>query len=126
LKRLPAEGQTYLCPRLAGTATSGKRGLSAQFNRIIIKARIDPQIVDASTIRQFARLSFHSLRHSFNSVLANAGVNQEMRMRLTGHSNAAVNDDYTRLEMSTLKTAIDQLLPVLTERVDDRPGALSK
>jgi hypothetical protein len=39
-------------------------------------------------------LSFHSLRHSFDSVLANAGVPQELRMKLTGHSSADMNAIY--------------------------------
>ena len=36
-------------------------------------------------------LLFHSLRHSFNSAMANAGVSQEVRQGLTGHASKAVN-----------------------------------
>ena len=34
--------------------------------------------------RKRSSLSFHSLRHSFNSAMANTGVTQEIRQRLTG------------------------------------------
>ena len=50
--------------------------------------------------------SFHSLRHSFNSAMANAGVSQELRQRLTGHASKAVNDRYTHTELETLRKAV--------------------
>jgi site-specific recombinase XerD len=51
-------------------------------------------------------LSFHSLRHSFNSAMANAGVSQELRQRLTGHASKAINDRYTHTELETLRKAV--------------------
>ena len=39
---------------------------------------------------QFSRRTFHSLRHSFNSALANAGVSQKIRVKFTGHSSNAI------------------------------------
>ena len=48
-------------------------------------------------------LSFHSLSHSFNSALANAGVAQEVRQKLTGHASAAMNARYTHHEIETLR-----------------------
>lgn len=98
-----------LCPTLAGRPTGGKNGLSAQFNRIMATAGIDPQSECGKGKRQFARLSFHSLRHSFNSELANGGVDQEIRMKLTGHSSVAVNGGYTHLELPRLKLAVERI-----------------
>jgi integrase len=57
-------------------------------------------------------LSFHSLRHSFNSALANYGVSQELRMKLTGHSSAEMNTLYSHHELQTIRTAV-QTLPRL-------------
>ena len=48
-------------------------------------------------------------RHSFNSALANAGVSEEIRMKLTGHSSKGMNARYTHLEVGTLKTAMTSL-----------------
>ncbi len=78
------------------------------------KAGIDSQTVQGQGNRQFSKVSFHSLRHSFNSILANAGITQETRMALTGHSSAAINSDYTHLDISKLKGAVDKLPSVLT------------
>jgi integrase len=101
--------ETFLCPLLAGKPTCGNNGLSAQFRQVMARAGIDAQTGPGMGIRRFAKLSFHSLRHSFNSALANAGVDQETRMRLTGHSSIAVNGDYTHLELPKLKAAVEKL-----------------
>jgi integrase len=54
-------------------------------------------------------LSFHSLRHSFNSAMANAGVSQEIRQKLTGHASAEINKLYTHHELEPLRAAIATL-----------------
>ena len=63
---------------------------------------------------QFSRRTFHSLRSSFNSALANAGVSQEIRVKFTGHSSNAMNDRYTKLDRKPLGDAIGKL-PKLDE-----------
>jgi integrase len=55
---------------------------------------------------------FHSLRHSFVSILANANVPEEMRMELTGHVTRDIHKRYTKHELSKLQKAI-ALLPSL-------------
>jgi integrase len=101
--------EIYLCPALTNKPTCGKNGLSTQFSRIMAKTGIDPQTGPGFGVRRFSRLSFHSLRHSFNSGLANAGVSQEIRRKLTGHSSDAVNTGYTHLDLENLKAAVDAL-----------------
>ena len=101
----------YLCPKLALKGPGGKHGLSEGFKRIVRKAGIDPMTVPGKGTRQFTKRTFHSLRHSFNSALANAGVAEEVRMKLTGHSSKAMNTKYTHLEVDTLKNAIAALNP---------------
>jgi integrase len=99
----------FLCPNLAGKGSGGKHGLSEGFKRIVEKAGIDPMIVQGKGTRKFTKRTFHSLRHSFNSALANAGVAEEIRMKLTGHSSKAMNDRYTHLQVAALKTAVTSL-----------------
>jgi hypothetical protein len=41
--------------------------------------------------RAFSALTFHRL-HSFVTHLANSGVDDEMRMKLTGHTNSKVHE----------------------------------
>lgn len=39
--------------------------------------------------------AFHSLRHSFNSAMANAGVSEELRTKLTGRATQAAQEVYS-------------------------------
>ena len=54
-------------------------------------------------------LCFHSLRHGFASALANAGVSEEIRMKLTGHRSSDVHQKYTHMNTAPFKEAIDSL-----------------
>lgn len=95
-----------LCNELSNKGPGGKHGLSESFKRIVKKAGIDQGIVQGKGTRKFTQRTFHSLRHSFNSILANAGVSEELRMKLTGHSSKAMNTRYTHLDVATLKNAV--------------------
>ena len=95
-----------LCPKLSQLGPAGKTGLSQLFINVVRKAGLDPMTVPGKGIRHFNRRSFHSLRHSFVSALANAGVTEEVRMKLTGHSSKAMSTHYTHLEVATLKNAV--------------------
>jgi len=100
--------EEFLCPTLAGRESGGAHGLSYRFKAIMGRAGIDPGTVVGGK-KPFSKLSFHSLRHSFNSALANADVSQELRMRLTGHKSTDVNRTYTHHEKATLKIAVEKL-----------------
>ena len=54
------------------------------------------------------KVSFHSLRHTFVTRLADAGVAEDVRMRLAGHTNAITHGVYTH-EDSQSKAAIEAL-----------------
>jgi len=55
-------------------------------------------------------LRFHDLRHTFNTRLMEAGVMQEIRMALMGHSTgSSVHAIYTHIELPTKRKAIAQL-----------------
>jgi integrase len=109
LKR-PVIGKGFLFPSLAGKGTGGKHGLSGQFAAIMKKAGVEGKITQhAKGGRALSNLSFHSLRHSFNSALANAGVSQEIRQKLTGHASAEMNKLYTHHELEPLRAAIAAL-----------------
>ena len=95
-----------------GKAGGGKSGLSETFKRIMIKAGIElKKRTEAAGVagRGRNKLSFHSLRHSFNSAMANAGVAQEVRQKLTGHRDADSNKIYTHLDLPALKTAVESV-----------------
>jgi integrase len=75
-----------LFPSLYGKSSAGKSGLSMAFGRLMERAGIAQGAIrdrGEGVSRKVSGLSFHSMRHSFNSTLANAGVPQELRMKLT-------------------------------------------
>jgi integrase len=97
-----------LCPTLAVTPIAGRDGLSKQFLGLMRAAGIDPQEVKTSK-HALPLKSFHSLRHSFSSALANCGVPADLRMKLTGHRSAQIHQTYTHVELQTLRNAIEVL-----------------
>lgn len=106
-------GKAAMFPSLAGKGTGGRFGLSGRFAAIMKKAKIEGKQTQASGGRTLSSLSFHSLRHSFNSAMANAGVSQEIRQKLTGHASAEMNTRYTHHELEPLRAAVS-LLPTIT------------
>jgi integrase len=99
----------FLCPKLGQVKISGRRGLSKQFGDLMAKAGLDQRQIQLSKSRKFSQLSFHSLRHSFSSALANAGVSADVRMKLMGHKSIDVHQRYTHVEMAPLRQAISTL-----------------
>jgi integrase len=112
LSRAGDDANASLFPTLAS-----KRGpaLSKLFTRLMETARIDSPVVrerSGARGRTTRELSCHSMRHFFNNQLANGDVSQELRQKLTGHATRAMNDVYTSLELSTLRRAVDSVLPI--------------
>ena len=67
-------------------------------------------VVKGKGNRNFARRTFHSLRHSHASTLASYGVMEEKRMRMSGHSSRDIHSKYTHFNIDDLQEAID-LIP---------------
>jgi len=103
----PGIGKAFVFPSLAERSTGGKNGLSGQFTRVMAAAGIEGKITRHTPRgRANSSLSFHSLRHSFNSAMANAGVAEEVRMKLAGHSTREVHAKYMHRELEPLRAAI--------------------
>lgn len=99
-------------PELAKRKVGGRLGLSRSFVDLLEKAGIQRELVrkgNAQGGRKVYDLGFHSLRHYFNSVMANYGVSQEIRQQFTGHSSTDMNDLYTHLDPETLRRSIEAL-----------------
>jgi len=62
-------------------------------------------------------IRFHDLRHTFNTRLMEAGVLQEVRKALMGHSSGGeINSIYTHIELPTKRRAIEMLEAWCNER----------
>jgi integrase len=106
-----ADKAAPLFPSLATDRVGGSQGLSAQFTAIMDAGKIDRrQVRDADGGRraQNAR-SFHSLRHSLTSTLANLDVSEEIRRRIVGHESPEVHAGYTHTERETLARAVGKM-----------------
>ena len=102
--------ERYVMPGMASKGPGGRHGLSEGFRAIMRKAGVDSQQVKRDVgVRTLSRRTFHALRHSFTSALANAGVAPELRMKLVGHTTEAVHRGYTHHELETLRAAIAKL-----------------
>lgn len=101
--------ETFVLPDMADKGSGGRHGLSESFKRIVRKAGLDLQTVQGKGSRKISKRTFHALRHSFTSALANAGVASELRMKLTGHTSAAIHRGYTHHEMEPLRNAVTKL-----------------
>jgi integrase len=54
-------------------------------------------------------LTFHSFRHYSISQMANAGVPEEVRMRIVGHVGRSVHAGYTRIDVETMAKAVETI-----------------
>lgn len=107
----PKTDEAFVFPFLAQRNISP---LSKHFRKILERAHIEARVIrekneESKSGRKVFALSFHSLRHSFTSILANAGVPEELRMALTGHKERAVHQRYTHRELQRLADAIGML-----------------
>jgi integrase len=108
-RKISDDTQTFLFGSLAGKSGAGKSGLSMAFKRIMEKAGVEAGIARLSSGakgRSFSLRSFHSLRHSFISALANSGVSSELRRRLSGHASEEMHAVYTHHELETIRQAV--------------------
>jgi integrase len=102
----PKTDEAFLFPSLARRLVSP---LSKHFRNVIMEqAHIEQRVIRerAKSGRSVNALTFHSLRHSFSSILANAGIREELRMALTGHTTRAIHQHYTHHDLERLRDAV--------------------
>ena len=82
------------------------QNISGTFTRIMDRAGIDRDVETPGG--DVGRRSFHSLRHSFASWLANADVHADVRKKLTGHKADGIHARYTHHD-EALARAVENL-----------------
>ena len=102
-------------PALSQLTVGSFNGLSARFSALMTKAHVHtPLGKEKSGLgRVFRTLSFHSLRHSFVSGLANAAVSADVRKQMTGHSSDQIHDRYVHMDLSLQRLAISKMPSLL-------------
>lgn len=100
-------GAVPITPSLTGRPTNNKNGLSAEFNKLLAAAGIARVFTaEGGGVRRVADVGFHALRHTAASLLANAGVAQDVRLDHMGHS-ARVAKVYTHRQAEAVRTALN-------------------
>ena len=95
----PIDSSAPIFPTLSKKTTGSACGLSNQFAKLVARAGIEaPRGAEkhGPAGRRTRTLCFHSLRHSFNSRLANADVSIDTRKVMVGHASNVMNERYTR------------------------------
>ncbi len=103
---------TDLFPTLANIQTSARHGLSWRFKEIMGVAGVSRNVTrrtEDGAAREMATRSFHSFRHTFTSLMAKGNVTEEIRSKLTGHTESSSHQIYTHLETETLREAIAKI-----------------
>ena len=114
---LKTQSTGFLSPTLAKLTCGSSNGLAYHFGKLLDTAKVD-RIKETkkkgSKGQSRANKTFHSLRHTANSMMANAGISQDIRRKILGHTNDKMNAVYTHMDISTnaagLQTAIADVL----------------
>jgi integrase len=104
-------------PTLAKTPVNTMKGLSSTFVGIMTTAGVDrgkpSRVLEEGQTAGKGRVTyergFHSLRHTFTTWLRTAGVSEEDRMALTGHSTRESHQIYSHTDEAALRDAIAKL-----------------
>ena len=114
-KQTQGIGNAPVFPTLSNKKIGGKNGLSMQFRDIMDAAGVVEKVIakagDAG--RQRFSKGFHAIRHTFVSTLANANVPEEVRQKLTAHSDKASHQIYTSIDLETFTAAVKKIPSVL-------------
>ena len=97
---LPITQHAPLFPSLHGKSTGSAGGLSNTFARVMEKAGVDREQGEErkGKGRRFSALSFHSLRHTLISRLANSDAPEAVTKAISGHSTDEAHRRYVHLD----------------------------
>jgi len=113
----------FLAPTLAQLSGQWEDNPSTQFMTILEACGVHGRKIAAQGDgHSFSSLSFHSTRHTCNSLLANAGVPIDVRRQITGHASEKMNIHYTHLND---KTKADALTKAFTQKTRPNPKKAS-
>ena len=78
-------------------------------------------LIDACTLAKVGPYRFHDLRHTFNTNMLKAGVNQTVIMKLTGHKTNAMFLRYSHLDREQGEGAMEKLNGFLSRKNGEDP-----
>lgn len=128
LAEIPPDARTgYLLPELAAIYEHDSGMLSNRIQAVFTRAGIRTQTT-ADGERARVDVGFHSLRHTFVSLSANAGAPLAVVQAIVGHSNPAMTRHYYHESEAALQSAVAALPSIsldCAESAENAPAALS-
>jgi integrase len=105
---IPIKKDAPLFPSLHGKKSGSAGGLSNAFARLMDKAEIDREQSEErkGKGRRFSALSFHSLRHTMISRLANSDAPEAVRKAMSGHSTDEAHRRYIHQDLEAQKRVV--------------------
>ena len=124
LAEIPArQRRGRILPQLAAEYSAHNQYTAERVRKVFADAGIDTQgdtgranPKNAQTTRKAVEVGFHSLRHTFVSLCANAGVPLHIVQAIVGHTNAAMTGHYFHVSDDALRGAVGVLPNVFNAR----------
>lgn len=121
-----------LMPGLSAEYENARNSLQKTITRIFAEAGIETRKTVEGRKRKVSCASFHSLRHSFVSFTANAGVPLEVVRAIVGHENTLMTRHYYHAEEALLRKAVSSVpaydaagnCTSQPEKTDSRPATV--
>ena len=111
LRQSASEGtlSDFVLPTIATMYGAARWRVSEQLARIFKSAGIGMQVKIEGRDRLATEASFHSLRHTFVSLAANAGVPLSVIASIVGHTSTAMTRHYYHENEAALRSAVDSI-----------------
>lgn len=94
----------HLCPGLAGRKSNV---LSARFGDLLERAGCAGEVVVAPSGRNMRVRTFHSFRAAYVTWLSKLGIPEDLRMKISGHSQKGVHRGYDKTDAAGLALLLD-------------------
>ena len=119
LDETPPRSRTgYLMPDMAATYERGTSAVAARIRRAFETAGFKTRAEVDGYANAVAKVGFHSLRHTFVSLMGNAGAPLALVQSIVGHSNPMMTAHYFHARTDALANAVGNLPAITGETID--------
>ena len=126
LGEMPLECRSgFVLRSIAHDFTTRRWNVSRKLDSIFHKAGIATSVMLEGRVRRTPSATFHSLRHTFVSIAANAGVPLATVQSIVGHTSAAMTRHYYHPSEDALRQAVNAIPSIMTSVKTQRNVATS-
>ena len=122
LAEMPLESRGgFVLRSIAQAFTTHRWNVSRRLGSIFHKAGIKTSVMLEGRTRRTPSATFHSLRHTFVSIAANAGVPLATVQSIVGHTSTAMTRHYYHPSEEALRQAVNAIPSIMTSVKTPRP-----